>query len=360
MAQNKRKVWKLNVKLIQMCTVILLVTIVALFSAKIFLTKKVVIVDKNIDIEATTLNYSVKSLLKEFDIVLEPADKLSVEPKSRLKDGMVIEITRAFPVNVEISGQIEKFMTTENKVENILNEMEIELGELDVVLPAASERVFENGLIRIIRIDEKVVKEVVKQPFDTIVKLDSKLKPGQEVVETEGQMGEKELVFKYTYEDEKEIIRSLKEENIKTEAIDRVVRKGSEMLYVTDQGKPYLCSAIYTMKSSAYDLSFASCGKYPDHPQYGITRSGTKARPGVVAVDPKTIKLKSKLYVESLDRTQDYGFASAEDTGGAIKNNRIDLFIGNNREAYRYGMRNVKVYVLDETIDESLIVGYGY
>ncbi|GKT13853.1 DUF348 domain-containing protein, partial [Aduncisulcus paluster] len=91
------------------------------------------------------------------------------------------------------------------------------------------------------------------------------------------------------------------------------------------------------MRSTAYDLSFESCGKYPDHPQYGITYSGTKARPGVVAVDPRVVKLGSKLYVESMDRSADYGFAKAEDTGSAIKGNRIDLFIENRSQALRYG-----------------------
>jgi len=360
MPQNKRRDWIPNSKVLQLFIILLLVTVVSLFSAKIMLTKDVHIVDKNMDIKATTMNRSVKSLLKEFDITLDTADKISVELKAKLRDGMTIEITRAYPVNVEIGGQIQKVMTTQYNVGSILKEMEVELGNLDVVVPTVENEVFENGLIRIIRIDEKVVKEVAPTPYKTIIKLDNKLKPGQEVIESEGQAGEKETVIKYTYEDDREVIRSLEEETILTESQDRVIRKGAEMLYITDQGKPYRCSAIYTMRSSAYDLSFESCGKYPDHPAYGITRSGTKARPGVVAVDPGKIKLKSKLYVESMDRTQDYGFASAEDTGGAIKSNRIDLFIGNNREAYRYGMRYVKVYVLDEEIDESLIVGYGY
>lgn len=360
MFSNENEKWLPNSRIVQLFAIVLLLSIISLFSIKMILVKKVHIVDKNVEIEATTMHRNVKALLKDFELSLSEHDKVSANLKDKLKDGMTIEITRAFPINIEIAGEMQKVMTTENTVGNILANMGVLLGTLDVVVPGTDEEIFENGLIRIIRIDEKLVKEKTSIPYKTVIKLDNKLKTGQEIVESEGQIGEKISTLKYTYEDEKEVVKIIEEETIITESRDRVIRKGSELLFITDQGKPYRCSSIYTMRASAYDLSFESCGKYPDHPAYGITRSGTKARPGVVAVDPKTIKLKSKLYVESLDRTQDYGFASAEDTGGAIKSNRIDLFIGNNREAFRYGMRYVKVYVLEDEIDESLIVGYGY
>ena len=94
------------------------------------------------------------------------------------------------------------------------------------------------------------------------------------------------------------------------------------------------------MVASAYDLSYESTGKRPGDKYFGITASGTKARPGVVAVDPSVIPLGTRLYVEG------YGFAVAEDTGGAIKGNRIDLFYENRKQALNYGMRKVKVYIL--------------
>jgi 3D (Asp-Asp-Asp) domain-containing protein len=57
--------------------------------------------------------------------------------------------------------------------------------------------------------------------------------------------------------------------------------------------------------------------------------------------------LGTKLYIESLDGSSDYGFAIAEDTGGAIKGYKIDLFYNSNAEAMRFGRRDVKVYILD-------------
>ncbi len=62
---------------------------------------------------------------------------------------------------------------------------------------------------------------------------------------------------------------------------------------------------------------------------------------------PKGNTAGYKLYVESLDSTKDYGFCVAEDTGGAIKGNKIDLFFNTAGEVKQFGRRKVKVYILD-------------
>ena len=67
-----------------------------------------------------------------------------------------------------------------------------------------------------------------------------------------------------------------------------------------------------------------------------------KAAPGVVAVDPRVIPLRTRLYVEG------YGPALAADVGAAIKGNRIDVFFETVDEALRYGRRQVNVYILED------------
>lgn len=83
---------------------------------------------------------------------------------------------------------------------------------------------------------------------------------------------------------------------------------------------------------------------YTDDPAenggYNTTKLGTPLRYGVVAVDPKVIPLGTKLYIEG------YGYAVAEDTGGAIKGKRIDLCFTNKAQANAFGRKNVKVYIL--------------
>ena len=179
-------------------------------------------------------------------------------------------------------------------------------------------------------------------------------------IESGGKFGSGMIEYEVVYQNGNEISRTfLGQEKLVSEESEKVLL-GKEKYLVLEDGSPYRYSKVLNMVATAYDLSYASCGKNPGDLGYGVTYSGTRARPGVVAVDPRVISLKSKLYVESLDYTKDYGFSSAEDTGSAIKGNRIDIFIGNNRSALRYGKRGVKVYVLDEIIDDSMMVGYAY
>ncbi len=104
-------------------------------------------------------------------------------------------------------------------------------------------------------------------------------------------------------------------------------------------------SQLY-MEATAYTSSYSDTGKNPGDPAFGITASGTRARVGTVAVDPRVIPLGTKLYIKSIDGQKDYGYAVAEDTGGAIKNTKIDLYFNTEDEAIQFGRRQVKVYLL--------------
>ncbi|HEY8343549.1 MAG TPA: 3D domain-containing protein [Calditerricola sp.] len=100
---------------------------------------------------------------------------------------------------------------------------------------------------------------------------------------------------------------------------------------------------VYNMTLTAYTAGPESTGKWPGHPAYGITASGERAVEGVtIAVDPRVIPLGSLVYIEGL------GYRVAQDTGGAIKGNRIDVFFNDVREAIAFGVkRNVRVYVIE-------------
>jgi len=103
----------------------------------------------------------------------------------------------------------------------------------------------------------------------------------------------------------------------------------------------YEYSKMIVMSATAYTADYASTGKNPGDAYFGITASGTTARVGAVAVDPKVIPLGTALYIEG------YGYATAEDTGGAIKGNKVDLFFDTAWEVDVFGRQQLKVYVLE-------------
>ncbi|MEH7481183.1 3D domain-containing protein, partial [Neobacillus drentensis] len=92
-----------------------------------------------------------------------------------------------------------------------------------------------------------------------------------------------------------------------------------------------------TVKATAYTASCEGCS--------GTTATGInlKANPNakVIAVDPAVIPLGSKVYVEG------YGEAIAGDTGGAIKGNRIDVFIPSEQDAINFGVKQLNVEILN-------------
>jgi 3D (Asp-Asp-Asp) domain-containing protein len=80
------------------------------------------------------------------------------------------------------------------------------------------------------------------------------------------------------------------------------------------------------------------CGKSD-----GITFTGTQAQEGkTIAVDPEIIPLGSTVIMDG----QEY---IAEDIGGAIKGNRLDIFMNSHQAALQAGVVQAEVYVLEES-----------
>jgi 3D (Asp-Asp-Asp) domain-containing protein len=74
---------------------------------------------------------------------------------------------------------------------------------------------------------------------------------------------------------------------------------------------------------------------------------GRTARLGTIAVDPSVIPLRSRVFVTSRNGTWVYGEAVAEDTGGKIEGNIIDLFMDTHDECIRFGRRTGYLYILE-------------
>ena len=77
---------------------------------------------------------------------------------------------------------------------------------------------------------------------------------------------------------------------------------------------------------------------------HGRTSSGTVARPGVVAADPRVLPLGSRIRVSGAGRYS--GTYTVADTGSAIDGHRIDVYIPSHAEARRFGRRTVHVDVV--------------
>jgi 3D (Asp-Asp-Asp) domain-containing protein len=172
-------------------------------------------------------------------------------------------------------------------------------------------------------------------PYSTLRKATSQLRNGASRTVQSGVNGEKEVVFKVIVRtDGVEVRREKVSERIIKKPVNEIVHEGQR---ATLPSRGYFSGRrMLTMIPTTYDPY--NCGG----DGRGITRTGLKARYGVVAVDPRFIPLGTRLYVEG------YGYAIAADTGGAIKGNRIDLCVDSKHQARGIkSFRPLHVYIMD-------------
>ena len=92
-------------------------------------------------------------------------------------------------------------------------------------------------------------------------------------------------------------------------------------------------------KITAYCPCPLCCGEWAD----GLTYTETVATEGrTIAVDPEVIPLGSKVEING----EEY---IAEDIGGAIKGNRIDLFFENHEDALKWGVQSLNIFLIGFT-----------
>lgn len=289
---------------------------------------------------------TVEELLLKEDISLEKDTYINVSLGTELDDNMNIVINSPKTYTISIGNDEFDVQSIHTTVEEVLSDNGITIAEKDYTYPALNSEISQGNRVELYSVRDIVETEEEFIPYERVVRKNKNLDLGIEKIVQEGKDGLKEIHISREYVNGKLAGENIVKEEVINEPVTNIVEKGTKAMMVTSRGNTSFHKVI-TMSATAYDLSFESCGKYPDHPAYGITASGTKAGPGVVAVDPRVIPLGTRLYVESLDNTPDYGFCVAEDTGGAIKGNKIDLFFHSSTDVKNFGRRNVKVYILD-------------
>lgn len=306
-----------------------------------WMKKDIVISDAGKKIEISTFKNTVKDVLKEEAIEIGPYDEMSIAETEKLKDGLSISIQRAKKVSIKTKDSSIFIYTTTDTVEGALKEAEVLVGSKDRVEPAMNSLLQDEMQVSVIRVEEKLATQKVQMEFTNEVKRNESLAKGFVNVVKQGQQGQKEVTIKTVYEDGKEVSKKIVSEQVIQQPVNGIIEEGVKTTLVTSRGQLNFTRAL-KMSSTAYDATFESCGKKPGDPQYGITYTGLRVRPGIVAVDPRVIPLGTWLYVEG------YGEALAADIGGAIKGNKIDLYFESPSDVSKYGRRPVKVYVLDK------------
>ncbi len=300
------------------------------------------------EIQVSTLASTVEDVLQRQDIVIKEGDKVIPNLSEKIKDGTKIEIHRAFTIKLVDGTTEQEILTAENNVKDLMESLNIQLQEEDKIEPMLEAPIGAGDTVTITRITRQVVVETQELPFQTVFKNNENLERGKTQKVQEGKKGLKEIQLELVYENGVEVSKEVLDEKIIENSTNEIIEKGTLALVATSRGDISRYSKMITMTATAYTADYASTGKKPGDKYYGVTASGTRVRPGVVAVDPKVIPLGTKLYIQSTTNGRaDYGYAVAEDTGGAIKGNKIDLYFETSKEVKSFGRRTVNVYVLE-------------
>lgn len=179
------------------------------------------------------------------------------------------------------------------------------------------------------------------------------LPAGQEKLITTGTDGQKRIVELVNYTNYNEQSRVLVEESVLREPTDRIIVVGTGTEGKLNTKAPAIGDGVIVLPTGEI-LTYSSTGSYKatayTHTDAGcdmITATGTTVRIGTVAVDPRVIPYGTRMYIVSNDGKYIYGLSAAEDCGGGIKGNRLDLYFPTTAECFRFGVRGCTVYFLD-------------
>ncbi len=249
---------------------------------------------------------------------------------------------------------------------------ELALCRRDLVIPVFTEEETVEELLRRLSIpveaDEAVLVELTAQPCRLTIasdftceverreavpcvtryEADSSLAWGEETVAQEGQDGYLPTYARIYVSGG----RAAAEQTLGTGEStmrERIIRYGTRSRHtnvqvldygggtVTADGQALRYTRALRMTGTAYTAGIGAVDT--------VTATGTTARVGVVAVDPRVIPLGSRLYIEGAKGSYVYGIAVAEDTG--VRGSVIDLYMESYDDCVQFGRRPVNVYILE-------------
>ncbi|MFB4320945.1 3D domain-containing protein [Paenibacillus sp. BR1-192] len=312
----------------------------------------------------------LQELLDEQAITLSPQDQISMPLNGAIRDGDRIIIDRAIPVNVTVGSKTKTIFTSQDTVDHVLKEAGVTIQGEDIVQPSQDTKLTSNMNIHVVRVTKQKVKETEDREFRVIKTADPSLEKGDNRVIQRGESGLMVNHYEKVYHNGKLVSKTKVSQQIERRTKDKIIAVGTKKVE-----KPVIVQAAATdVKATPAKLSgtkkvttakavennvVSRAGvdfKYKkvlnnvsmtaySAEQQGIgtrTASGTRVTEGrTIAVDPNIIPIGWWVYIEGI------GFRRAEDTGGAIKGNKIDVYYDSLKSAMNFGRKSGRtVYVI--------------
>jgi len=333
-------------------------------------------------------------------------DKASISLKKVISVSIVLLLFMGISVmavnskvnNVKIilsDGYEMEVLTTKEKVSDILNDNHIILLPNEQVIPGLDSNISDNKTIRIttdkdlaVKVTETVVKsadvsaeDLLAKNYDNIVEklvieessipFETETKDvstgngdKKEVVTRNGVDGVKKTTYKVKYQNDVEISKSEVSTEIVKEPITKKVeirdnqvvsratvnRASTEIATNAAANGSALAARVegiepqvVTLNASAYTAS--TCDKAPGSAGYGVTASGAYASAWCTVAAGRAYPLGTIIYIPYFANMPNGGWFVVQDRGGAIANNKLDIYMATYNECIQFGRRNIECYV---------------
>ena len=265
-----------------------------------------------------------------------------------------ITVRRSQAITVHYCGQVIRTSTYGETVAKLLQRIGISYeGTYRLSVPAETPTYdgMEITVDWILSDDQSYTAEI---PYKTAYVNDPGMELGERRVAVEGQVGQMLCTASVSYSNGVETGRTVIEEKVIVEPIMEVIAvgtgeqvgKAADQVLIGDGVIVLPTGEVLTYTHSDLFKATAYTSWYAD--MTGTTATGTKARVGAIAVDPKVIPYGTRMFIVTNDGQYVYGIATAEDCGGGVKGNHVDLFFDTVYECNQFGVRQCTIYFLGD------------
>jgi uncharacterized protein YabE (DUF348 family) len=191
------------------------------------ISKRITINDNGLQFKDFTEKNNVSDLLEEKNIKIGDHDQVTPSIDTKIYPGINIEIRRAIKMKVEVDGKKMDIYTMEKTISRSLAENNISLSRLDKTEPDLNSLPQNSATVIVTRIN---VEEITKQEdidFKTTAKNDAKLGWREKKVETTGEKGIKEVTYRITYKNGKEVSRIILNKAVVKEPVTQIEVQGT-------------------------------------------------------------------------------------------------------------------------------------
>jgi len=354
MSRPKRRIFRKKIILIRLYVLTLALmlglALTALLSQTAF-AKTYVITDGDRVVTYTTFATDPAEVLGKAGLELREHDTYTT---ADMEGGEAITIQRAQEVTIHYHGEITRTTAGNETVGELLQRLNLAVSGEDVISHGLEEPVFDGMELRIDCIVTLQESYTVTVPHETSYCDDPSVPAGVKTVLTEGVDGEMLCTAGVTYVNGIESRRVVLTETVTRAPVTKIVGVGSGQQtdrvdpeampiigdgYITlPTGEVLTYTDTATIRATAYTHTDAGCDF--------TTATGTTVHWGTVAVDPRYIPYGTRMFIVSNDGEYVYGIAVAEDCGGDIKGDRMDLYMPTYQQCIQFGRRTCTLYFL--------------